>query len=139
MDTTVSRFEVHVADRLTRVPIPLGWRVLIAMRPVETTTKGGIILPDQHLDAKQTVATVGYVVSLGPTAYQREEMGYRRWVAPGDTVLVAKYAGQRHDTKVDGQIVELRLINDDEVQAVFADENPPAWLSLLIAAAGPGD
>ena len=133
---TALAFEVTRPKTLTEIPQPCGWRVLVAMVPVETRTAGGILLPDSHLDQKQAVATTGYVISVGPRAYQRDDTGFEPWAIPGDRVLVAKYAGQRHDAKVGGQSVELRLINDDEIQAVFDAGNDapelPAWVTEIL-------
>jgi chaperonin GroES len=137
---TALAFEVSRPKALTEIPRPCGWRVLVAMEPVETKTAGGILLPDHHLDQKQAVATTGYVLSIGPHAYSRDDTGFGPWVSRGDRVLVAKYAGQRHDVKVDGQSFELRIINDDEIQALFEtqfdrDDVPvedPAWVSVLL-------
>lgn len=135
MTATVSRFEFAQPAGLEAIPAPLGWRVMIAMRPVENRTAGGILLPDRHLDQQQAVATVGYVIALGPSAYDRPELGYR-WVAVGDSVLTAKYAGQRHDVTIDGIRIELRILNDDEIQAVFPPGEQPAWVKTLIEAVG---
>lgn len=134
--TTVSRFEFAHPAGLEAIPCPTGWRVMVAMRPVETKSAGGILLPDRHLDQQQAVATVGYIVSSGPAAYNRDELGGQDWCRPGDQVLVAKYAGQRHDVSVDGQKVELRIINDDEVQGVFPGAEPPDWVAALINRVG---
>lgn len=140
---TALDFEVTRPKALTEIPQPCGWRVLVAMVPVETKSAGGILLPDSHLDQKQAVATVGYVIAIGRQAYQRADTGEIPWAQPGDKVLVAKYAGQRHDIKADGQTIELRIINDDEIQAVFPDtvgvlDDPaelPAWVSSLLKSA----
>jgi co-chaperonin GroES (HSP10) len=130
---TALAFEVSRPKALTEIPQPCGWRVLVAMVPVEQRSSGGILLPDSHLDQKQAVATVGYVLALGPQAYKRADTGLEPWVISGDRVLVAKYAGQRHDTKFNGQSVELRIINDDEVQAVFPEgDYRPDWLVDLL-------
>lgn len=126
-------YEAARPKSLTEMPRPCGWRVLVAMVPVETRSAGGILLPDSHLDQKQAVATVGYVISIGPQAYRREDTGFGPWVCPGHRVLVAKYAGQRHDARVGAQSIELRIINDDEVQAVFPDREPPDWVVDLVA------
>lgn len=138
---TMLDFEISKPKTLTEIPVPLGWRVLVAMEPVETRSAGGILLPDSHLDQKQAIATVGYVIDVGPQAYKRADTGEIPWVSPGDKVLVAKYAGQRHDVKTPGQSFELRIINDDEIQAVFPDEYDrddvptlPAWVSVLLKA-----
>jgi co-chaperonin GroES (HSP10) len=142
---TALAFEATRPKALTEIPQPCGWRVLVAMEPVETKSAGGILLPDQLLDQKQAVATVGYVISIGPQAYQREDTGFGPWVRPGDRVLVAKYAGQRHDIKVLHQSFELRIINDDEVQAVFPVEYDyaegvpaklPSWVTYFLQSAG---
>lgn len=140
---TATAFEVSRPKALTEIPRPCGWRVLVAMVPVETKSAGGILLPDSHLDQKQAVATVGYVLALGPRAYGREDTGREPWAVEGNRVLVAKYAGQRHDIKVDGQSFELRIINDDEIQAVFPieydrDDVPvdlPSWVMTLLKSA----
>ena len=135
MTATVSRFEFAQPAGLEAIPRPTGWRVMVAMRPVENKSAGGILLPDKHLDQQQAVATVGYVVALGPTAYDRPEVG-SVWVQSGNQVLTAKYAGQRHDVTIDGQKVELRIINDDEVQGVFPDAEAPGWVTALINRVG---
>lgn len=127
-------FEATRPKSLTEIPRPCGWRVLVAMVPVETKSAGGILLPDQLLDQKQAVATVGYVVAVGPQAYKRADTGEIPWVVPGDKVLVAKYAGQRHDARTTGQPIELRIINDDEIQAICEDAGPdtPEWVVSLV-------
>jgi co-chaperonin GroES (HSP10) len=135
---TALDFEVTRSKALTEIPRPCGWRVLVAMIPVETKSAGGILLPDSHLDQKQAVATVGYVIAIGPQAYQRDDTGFGPWVRPGDRVLVAKYAGQRHDARVNDRVFELRIVNDDEVQAVFEygvfgePAELPAWVASLL-------
>lgn len=141
---TALAFEASRPKSLTEIPQPCGWRVLVAMVPVEQRSAGGILLPDSHLDQKQAIATTGYVIFLGPQAYRREDTGLEPWVRPGDRVLVAKYAGQRHDIKVEGQSFELRILNDDEIQAVFPIEHDyergvptdlPSWVSYLLKSA----
>lgn len=140
---TATAFEVSRPKALTEIPQPCGWRVLVAMEPVETRSAGGILLPDSHLDQKQAVATIGYVIAVGPQAYKRADTGEIPWVSGGDKVLVAKYAGQRHDVKILHQSFELRIINDDEIQAVFPteydhDDVPvelPSWVSYLLKSA----
>jgi co-chaperonin GroES (HSP10) len=140
---TALAFEATRPKTLTEIPRPCGWRVLVAMEPVEIKSSGGILLPDSHLDQKQAVATVGYVISLGQQAYRRADTGTVPWTIPGDRVLVAKYAGQRHDIKILHQSFELRIINDDEVQAVFLAEGNaggapgelPSWVTYLLQSA----
>jgi len=135
---TTLDFEIAKPKALPQIPKPCGWRVLVAMVPVENKSAGGILLPDSHLDQKQAVATIGYVIAVGPQAYQRDDTGREAWVVPGDCVLVAKYSGQRHDAKIRDQMVEFRLINDDEVQGILDDagKDTPAWVVDLVHKAG---
>jgi co-chaperonin GroES (HSP10) len=141
---TALAFEASRPKALTEIPRPCGWRVLVAMVPVEQRSSGGILLPDSHLDQKQAVATTGYVIAVGPQAYKRPDTGEIPWADPGDKVLVAKYAGQRHDIKSDARAIELRIINDDEIQAVFpighdhgggVPAELPSWVMALLKSA----
>lgn len=100
------------------VPIPQGYKLLVAMPALEERTKGGIIRPDSFRDAEQVASLYGCVIKLGPTAYKDEaKFPSGPYCAPGDWVLFRSYSGTRF--KVDGQ--EYRLINDDTVEAVVAD------------------
>ena len=136
MTATVSRFEFAQPAGLEALPRPTGWRVMVAMKPVENKSAGGILLPDRHLDQQQAVATVGYVISSGPQAYMRDDTGNQAWAGPSDQVLVAKYAGQRHDVTIAGQKIELRILNDDEIQGVFPPGEVPDWVTALLTQAG---
>lgn len=99
---------------LERLPTPTGWRILILPYRGKGKTEGGVILPDQAVE-EQTVSTqVGYVLKVGPLAYQDpEKFSTGPWCAEKDWVMFARYAGSRF--KIDGG--EVRLLNDDEVLA----------------------
>nr|ASN63220.1 co-chaperonin GroES [uncultured virus] len=99
---------------LERLPTPTGWRILILPYRGKGKTEGGVILPDQAVE-EQTVSTqVGYVLKVGPLAYQDpEKFPTGPWCAEKDWVMFARYAGSRF--KIDGG--EVRLLNDDEVLA----------------------
>jgi len=99
---------------LERLPTPTGWRILILPYRGKGKTEGGVILPDQAVE-EQTVSTqVGYVLKVGPLAYQDpDKFPTGPWCAEKDWVMFARYAGSRF--KIDGG--EVRLLNDDEVLA----------------------
>ncbi len=112
--------EVEVPDD-PNPPIVKGWRILVRPIPNKPKTKGGIILPDQVLEVKELLGTIGRVISLGPLAYTRADMlvdgKVDPWCKVGDYVTYGRYAGAR---KLYGGIKYL-TINDDEVNEVIPD------------------
>ncbi len=63
---------------------PLGDRVLLKIAPEESTTKGGIIIPDTAREKTQT----GTVVSIGDSSDIKQ-------VKVGNKVIYDKYAGSQ--------------------------------------------
>jgi chaperonin GroES len=99
---------------LERLPTPTGWRILILPYRGKGKTEGGVILPDQAIEEQSVSTQVGYVLKVGPLAYQDpEKFPTGPWCAEKDWVMFARYAGSRF--KIDGG--EVRLLNDDEVLA----------------------
>jgi len=100
------------------LPVPAGYKILVAMPKVEEKTEGGIYRPDQLIALEQTASIFGCVVSLGPDAYA-DTAKYLNgpWCKPGDWVVFRSYSGTRF--RIDAQ--EYRLINDDTVEAVVDD------------------
>ena len=103
---------------LERMPSPTGWRLLILPYRGKGKTDGGIYLPDKVVE-EQTVSTqVGYVLNVGPLAYQdSEKFPSGPWCKQGDWVMFARYAGSRF--KIDGG--EVRILNDDEILACIGE------------------
>ncbi len=109
--------EIDISAQDT-IPVPTGFRVLIAVPSVEEKTSGGIIRPDNLRTLEKTASIFGAVISLGPDAYKNEErFPSGPWCKEGDWVLFRSYSGTRF--KVDDQ--EFRIINDDTVEAVVDD------------------
>jgi len=101
---------------LERLPQPTGWRILILPYRGKTKTEGGIHLPDQAVDREALATVCGYVLKVGPLAYQdQEKFGAfsHPWCEEGDWVIFGRYAGSRF--KIVGG--EVRLLNDDEILA----------------------
>lgn len=103
---------------LDRIPTPTGWRLIVLPYRGKGKTEGGILLPDQVVEENQIATQVGYVLKVGPLAYQDpDKFGTGKWCAEKDWVMFARYAGSRF--KIDGG--EVRILNDDEVLATIAD------------------
>ena len=102
----------------TQLPEPKGFKLLIALPEMEEKTDGGIILPEQ-VRLNETIATmVGFVLKMGPMAYQdNAKFPTGPWCNVGDWVVFRAYSGTR--LKIHGK--EFRLINDDTVEAVVED------------------
>lgn len=90
---------------------PLHDRILVQRVEEETTTKGGIIIPDT---AKEKPAE-GKVVAVGSGRLNKDS-GERTPldVKAGDTVLFNKYAGT--EVKMDG--AEYLIMREDDVLAI---------------------
>ena len=89
---------------------PLDDRILVKQVEAETTTAGGIVLPDSAQEKPQR----GKVVSVGPgkllDSGERGTMGVKK----GDDVFYGKYAGT--EVEVDGD--ELVILRESDVLAV---------------------
>tara|TARA_R110001583_G_scaffold171169_1_gene324703 strand:- start:335 stop:739 length:405 start_codon:yes stop_codon:yes gene_type:complete len=102
----------------TQLPVPKGWRMLIAIPEVESVTRGGIIKADSTKNIEQTSSVVGLILAMGDQCYNnKERFGDIPWCKEGDFVLIGAYKGVRFN--IHGK--EFRLINDDTVQAVVDD------------------
>ena len=101
-----------------QLPEPKGWKILVAMPQVEEKTEGGIIKSSQTMKNEEVGNICGYVLELGPDAYNDEKrFASGPWCKKGDWVIFRAYSGTR--MMMYGQ--EFRLINDDTVEAVVDD------------------
>jgi len=118
VDKPVLNPELISAPLLERLPQPTGWRVLILPYKGKAKTESGIFLPDEVQDKKQISTQVGYVLKLGPLAYQdKEKFPSGPWCQEKQWVMFARYAGSRF--QIDGG--EVRILNDDEILASILD------------------
>ena len=90
---------------------PLGNRILVKRMEEESTTKGGIIIPDTAKEKPQK----GTVVAVGPCL--RDDKGVRipLEVREGNSVLFSKYAGS--DMTIDG--VEHIFMREDDILGIL--------------------
>ncbi|MGB1875797.1 MAG: hypothetical protein ACPHGY_02570 [Rhodospirillaceae bacterium] len=106
------------ASLLERMPEPTGWRILILPYQGQSKTAGGIFIPQEVQEKSQISTQVGYVLKIGPLAYQdKEKFPSGPWCKEKQWVMFARYAGSRF--QIDGG--EVRILNDDEILATILD------------------
>ena len=86
---------------------PLADRVLVKRLEEETTTKGGIIIPDS---AKEKPAE-GEIVAVGPGKANDDGSRTPLELKVGDRVLFGKYSGT--EVKIEGE--EYLIMREDDV------------------------
>ena len=105
-------------EAVSQLPIPKGYKILIALPKVEEKTEGGIIRPDSLRQREQTASICGYVLKMGGDCYNDPgKFPSGPYCQEGDWVIFGAYSGTR--LKIHGQ--EFRIINDDTVDAVIAN------------------
>lgn len=101
-----------------QIPKPVGYRVLIALPTVEEKYESGIVKADRTLNEERILSTMGIVLDMGAEAYSdKDRFPNGPWCKIGDFVMFRPNSGTRF--KVNGQ--ELRLLNDDSIEAVVPD------------------
>lgn len=104
--------------RSEQLPTPSGYKLLIALPRVNEKTERGLFLPEERREAETVAAFLGLVLAMGPDAYKDEnKFPTGPYCKVGDFVLFRPYSGSRF--RLNGE--ELRLINDDTVDAVVDD------------------
>jgi|TARA_R110002020_G_scaffold88008_1_gene216510 co-chaperonin GroES (HSP10) len=107
----------------TELPDPCGWHILIGLPEADEKTDGGIIKTDDYRHVEQVASVVGFVMKMGPLCYKdKDKFPSGPWCKEGDFVFIPPFSGVRLFHKSG---IELRLINDDTVQAVVDD--PRGW------------
>lgn len=105
-------------DKAKQLPDPSGYRILCAIPEVEQEYESGIIKADTTINYEEKLATVLFVVSLGPDCYlDKTRFPTGPWCKKGDFVIVRPNSGTR--LLIHGR--EFRLINDDSVESVVQD------------------
>ena len=103
---------------IDELPTPSGYRLLVLPFTPKEKTKGGIIYSQESLDKARIATNCGYVLKMGPLAYQdKDKFATGPWGKEKDWVIFARYAGSR--LPIEGG--EVRLLNDDEVLGTIKD------------------
>jgi len=90
---------------------PLGDKVVVKRLEAETTTKGGIVLPDTAKEKPQR----GKVIAVGPGKQLDSGEVAKPAVKTGDEVIFSSFAGT--EITVDGK--ELLIMIQDDILAVL--------------------
>ena len=110
--------EKTAEEKASQLPTPSGYHVLVALPEAEEKYESGLIKADETRRFEEVLATVFFVVKLGPDAYSdKEKFPTGPWCKEGDFVLARPNSGTR--LKIHGRV--FRLINDDTVEAVVQD------------------
>lgn len=106
--------EPNIASSL---PQPQGYNILCAVPEIENTFESGILKADKTMHTETLMATVLFVLKVGPAAYSDPNKFDSPWCKEGDFIIVRPNTGTR--IKIFGK--EFRLITDDQVEATVSD------------------
>jgi co-chaperonin GroES (HSP10) len=105
-------------DYAKQFPQPTGWKILIALPAPEEKTEGGLIKAAETLRTEEYGSICGQVLEMGPDCYKdKSKFPGGPYCEVGDWIMMRAYSGTRF--RIGRQ--ELRLINDETVEAVVED------------------
>lgn len=115
------KMDATAEEKAKQLPEPKGYRILCAIPEVEKEFEEssiGLMKAETTIDFEEKLATVLFVVALGPDCYQdKTRFPSGPWCEKGDFVIVRPNSGSR--LMIHGR--EFRMINDDSVEAVVQD------------------
>jgi co-chaperonin GroES (HSP10) len=106
---------------------PVGHKILVEPKEVETMSPGGIAIPVLNERLQKVAEQLGVLVAVGDTAWNAhvirtqdgKEMPGKPWAKVGDKVWFSKFGGSFVEDPVTGK--EYVLMNDDDINAVFEE------------------
>jgi co-chaperonin GroES (HSP10) len=105
-------------QKAKQLPAPATYHILCALPEIEDSYDSGIVKSGQTMHFEEVMSPVLFVVALGPDAYaDKSRFPSGPSCKVGDFILVRPNTGTR--VKIHGQ--EMRLINDDSVEATVQD------------------
>ena len=105
-------------QKAKQLPEPVTYHLLCALPEAEEEYESGIVKSGQTVHFEEVMSPVLFVVKIGPDAYaDKSRFPSGPSCKVGDFVLVRPNSGTR--IKIHGQ--EMRIINDDSVEAVVED------------------
>ena len=114
----VSTLPETAEQKAKQLPQPSGYKILCAIPDIEEKYESGLIKADTTKKHEEILATVYFVVALGPDCYtDKERYPTGPWCKAGDFILVRPHTGTR--IKIHGK--EFRIINEDSVDGVVED------------------
>jgi len=117
-DGEVSTLPQTAEEKAKQLPDPTGYHILVGLPDKEEKFESGLLKADQTMNHEQILATVFFVIKMGPDCYKdAKRFPNGPWCKEGDFILARPNTGTR--LKIHGR--EFRLINDDCVEAVVDD------------------
>jgi co-chaperonin GroES (HSP10) len=117
-DGEVSTLPQTAEEKAKQLPVPTGYHILVGLPDKEEKYENGLLKADQTMNYEQILATVFFVIAMGPDCYKdAKRFPNGPWCKEGDFILARPNTGTR--LKIHGR--EFRLINDDVVEAVVDD------------------
>lgn len=115
-----------------QLPVPTGWRLIVAPISIDESTQGGIIITRTDQKMLEHIRFVGKVLAMGPLCYRHDkfkthpkETNPEPWCKVGDVITTGQYTGSQIPCRVNTlhgpREFSLRVINDDEVNTVIHD------------------
>ena len=102
----------------TQLPDPKGYRILCGVPKIEDKYESGILKAGNTRQVEENSTVVLYVLKMGDMCYKDEQkFPTGAWCQEGDFIIAPAYSG----TRIKIHSAELRIINDDTVQAVVDD------------------
>jgi len=101
-----------------QLPIPVGYKLLIALPTIEDTYDSGLVKAENTKHVEQVLSMIGLVLDMGSQAYSDpDRYPNGPWCEVGDYVLFRTNTG----TRFRFNNTEYRLMNDDSIEAVVSD------------------
>jgi len=105
-------------EKARQLPAPSGYKILVAIPEIDDKYENGLAKAGSTMHYEEVLATVFFVVALGPDCYtDKERYPTGPWCKPGDFIVTRPNSGSR--LKIHGK--EFRIINEDTVDAVVQD------------------
>ena len=110
--------QATAAELASRLPNPVGYKMLIVKPEIEEKSEGGIVYANETRKKEEQGAVVGLVLKQGSMCYQdSDKFPTGPWCKEGDFVLLRAYSGSRFS--VDGK--EFIIVNDDQIEGTILD------------------
>ena len=114
----ISTLPQTAEEKASQLPEPTGYHILVTLPEAEEKYESGLIKADETRRFEEVLATVFFVVKLGPDCYKDEsKFPTGPWCEEGDFILARPNSGTR--LKIHGR--EFRILNDDTVEGVVQD------------------
>jgi co-chaperonin GroES (HSP10) len=114
----ISTLPQTAEEKAKQLPAPTGYHILVTIPEAEDKYESGLIKADETRRFEEALATVFFVIKMGPDCYKDEKkFPTGPWCKGGDFILARPNSGTR--LKIHGR--EFRMINDDTVEGTVDD------------------